>query len=169
MIITSTLMVAAIANIVNASAQSSILTPDQQSRQLPEDVNGNFVFYCPDHTKTFNVPQSMRFNTTSFAEYEGVYCGDQKMIDKVNEPIKAGADALVQKFAFALSQGEDKFNDAIKDEEKSIGVEMPESMVKAMHKSAEQYNIEHGIASQEEDNKNNHGDNANKDNNNDSN
>jgi hypothetical protein len=140
MIITSALMLAAIANIVDASAQSSILTPDQQSRQLPEDVNGNLMFYCPDHTKTFSVDPNAKYNTTSFAEYEGVSCGDQKMINKVNEPIKAGADALGQKLAFALSQGEGEFNNAIKEEEKLVGFEMSEGMVNALHKAAEKYN-----------------------------
>src|SRR5215203_2133172 len=77
-----------------------------------------------------------------------------------------GTDPLVQKWAFALSQGEDEFNKAVKEEEKSIGVEMPEGIVKAMHKTAENYNIEHGIASQK-DNENNEGVKDNKDNGND--
>jgi hypothetical protein len=79
-----------------------------------------------------------------------------------------GTDPMVQKWAFALSQGEDEFNKAVKEQEKSLGIELPEGIVKAMHKTAEKYNIEHGIPSQK-DNKNNEDVKDNKNNGNDNN
>ena len=77
-----------------------------------------------------------------------------------------GTYPVVQKWAFALVKA--KTNLIVKEQEKLVGFELSEGMVKAMHKAAEKYNIEHGIPIQK-DNKNNDDVKDNKDNGNDNN